>query len=77
MWLSQGRNHQSVYGPSATHLTGHMHKKILVIDKCVGYLGGMNLTRSALTNEEAVCKFKGPLVHDHSDSVLGSRRGLM
>ena len=47
-----------------------MHKKIVVIDKRVGYLGGMNLTRSALTNGEAICKFKGPLVQDLLAAVL-------
>ena len=47
-----------------------MHKKIVVIDKRVGYLGGMNLTRSALTNGEAICKFKGPMVQNLLAVVL-------
>ena len=70
VWLRDGHNHQSEYGAAGAHLTGHMHKKIVVIDKRVGYLGGMNLTRSALTNGEAICKFNGPLVQDFLAAVL-------
>jgi hypothetical protein len=77
VWLTDGHNHQSVYGPAGAHLTGHMHKKIVVIDKRLGYLGGMNLTRSALTNEEAIVKLKGPVVQELLRSVLASRRDLM
>jgi len=73
VWLRDGHNHQSVYGPAGGHLTGHMHKKIVVIDKRVGYLGGMNLTRSALTNGEAMCKFKGPFVQKLLEAVLAYR----
>ena len=44
-----------------------------LIDKRVGYLGGMNLTRSALTNEEASVKIEGPVVHGLVETVVATR----
>ena len=49
-----------------------MHKKIIVIDRRVGYIGSMNLTRSALTNEEAIVKMKGPGVRELIESVMAT-----
>jgi phosphatidylserine/phosphatidylglycerophosphate/cardiolipin synthase-like enzyme len=77
VWLCDGHNHQAVYGPAGAHLTGHMHNKIVVVDKRIGYLGSMNLNRSALTNKETICKFKGPVVQDLLQAVLACRRVLM
>ena len=72
----QGHGHQGVYGAGGAGLTGHMHKKVVVIDRRVGYLGGQNLTRSSLTNEENTFKVKGPVVAELLASALDtSTRG--
>lgn len=64
VWWRSGHSHRAVFGPAAAHLAGHMHRKIIVVDKRVGYIGSMNLTRSAETNRESMCKVKGPIVRD-------------
>ena len=64
-----GHNHRAICGPSGAHLTGHLHHKIIVVDRRIGYVGSKNLTRSSETNRECVMKVKGPVVKELVQAV--------
>ena len=51
-------------------MTGHMHQKIVVVDRRIGYCGSINLTRSSETNREYVLKLKGPPVKELLQVVM-------
>ena len=70
IYRRSGHNHRAVFGSGGAHLTGHMHQKIVVVDRRIGYIGSINLTRSSETNVEGVLKVKGPIVKELVQAVL-------